>query len=529
MGQSQESPSSPAIRVTRVPYGVIPFLLNGLVGLLTTLPAWWEMFKIGATNPDASHLLLAPPATILAIWHRRRVFNELRGRNDYSPILLTLGMALGLWGWIDDRRFPWHVAAVVITIGAFLWPLSRRAARALLHPIAILLFCVPLPGAVDSLFTTPLTKTQLHLIDSVAWLTQRDWIVDGQVIVVHGHDVALEKGCAGFRLLWPATLAALTASCISSQSFRRRIMIVCSAPVCALILNFLRVLATLYLYDLNRPVLAEQVHDGLGFILLGLAVLIPLVLLTRGKRRSIVPLPDSGASPVTLVVPAHSSQMVRRPHRFRWWWPAIPILFVFWQPGLVRPDPAMGRRLAETLGDFVPSHFSDWIGAEIPLPAAQADRLQADQTVYRGYKNWTTAETAQVLISFHADGRTHRGHSAPRCYPSLGWTCLATDIRPVQVSTGSRSGNDYSFERRATPGTGLIVTEYVVDGGRLPDPDRPLWRRLLTAPRTGLARIQILFPDTVDRGRREQFVDQIMSSIEPWLEAVANYPDLLEK
>lgn len=511
------TPATLAGQDRRVKTGTLLTVAVG-IGLLLTLPAWFQLLKIGWTNPDASHLLLAPLGAAVAVWFRRGALQAPPGTNGLSLGIAVAATILGLIGSWIDLRLAWHLGAVLLVIAAALAPLSPRPARALIFPLAILLFGVPIPGTLDRLVVQPLTSLQLNVIDSISHLVGLGWVVTGEAITMAERDVALERGCAGFRILWPILIIGCTAAAISRRSWQRRLMVIGLAPIVALVLNLLRLFPTLLCHHHRAPVLAEQVHDGLGLLLLSLAAVVPLIWLnSRSDHQPSVPWKRFAAGSSSPIATTSRGLL------------ALPLLvavaWIFWHPWINPPDLTRGRSLAAQLEPAVPISLGEWIGADRELPREQARRLQADATVYREFTHWSTGESVQLLVSFHVDGRTHQGHTASQCYPVLGWQCLGVSPKVWMTADRIHSGKEFQFERTVPEHAGLVVHELILSPVRNPAPGTSRITDRFQRKPTNLARIQILFPREMTPRRREEVTGLFLDALSGWFEEVTANPE----
>ncbi|MBS0262446.1 MAG: EpsI family protein [Planctomycetes bacterium] len=486
-------------------------MLAGLfvVGLLAAWPVWRDVVQIGWENPDAGHILLAPLAILFLGWNQRAAVHGPLRLGWIGAATLASVCGAGLVGIMTDTRCLWHAAGLAFPWVCLWSVLPALSQRRLLPALLACGFMVPLPGTIDSWVTTPLTNAQIWLTGKVDTLLGWNLLIEGQTVIVGNVDVHVEKGCAGFRILWPVLIVAWAVCFSQPLSKRNRIILLASVPVFALGLNVMRLMITIALYGVVSPEMAGWAHDLSGLVVLVAAPMVPLALVQATLNRGTITAPTEPVAKPAVV----------RADWTKWSVAGLALLClgglsvpIFWRQAMVRPSADSSADAVQLL-QAVPYQFGEWIGEDVPVPPEQLSRLQPDAMLHRQYRHWTTGETLMLMVAYHADGRDHAGHSADACYPATGWTLVASGENYERQGLICQ-GKQYEFTRKYPVTTQMTVIEYKISS---PAPARSGLALSSASPsRHELARIQLLVNED-SRHRLAEIQADMLESLEPFI------------
>jgi len=178
------------------------------------------------------------------------------------------------------------LALVAALAGAVWWREGRRRVRALIFPIAFLLFMVPIPPD----WFTPLA---VQLLLFVSWASEGVLGVLGVEVLRQGNVIVLESGaslmvaeaCSGLTAILTLLPIAVLVAYLSPLSSARRVTLVALALPIAMGANLLRVVFTVLaaqIWDAGT-ITADPWHTLAGLLIYAIACL-GLLAAARGLR-----------------------------------------------------------------------------------------------------------------------------------------------------------------------------------------------------------------------------------------------------
>src|SRR5690242_20430826 len=103
---------------------------------------WWD-------DANYSHGFIVPLFSIYVLWTQRATLSKLMRSGSLIglPVILA-GIGMLILGDLGSENFLMRSSFLVIIAGLILFHLGTRIFRAVLFPLAFLLFMVPLPGVL---------------------------------------------------------------------------------------------------------------------------------------------------------------------------------------------------------------------------------------------------------------------------------------------------------------------------------------------------------------------------------------------
>lgn len=177
------------------------------------------------------------------------------------------------------------------------------------------------------------------------------------------------------------------------------------------------------------------------------------------------------------------------------------------------------------VADQVPTIIGDWVGTDVPMPAAAMSILKPNVMISRHFVNLRTGDEASVLLVQCVDRRDLLGHYPPVCYPGQGWTITSDkdwNIRlkdifiPAKLYKLVKSGPDKA-ER-------MIVANFmIVPDGRLVRDMTGLGNRSArkTHNQFGAAQMQVVVPGYLTAKVRQQIFRELVTGHLSLIQAIA--------
>jgi exosortase len=220
-------------------------------------------------SEDMAHGFVAPFVAVYLIWMRK---DELQQAiESYSgswwplPLLAVSGLAAivcQLAGSTTLVRFAFmgSLLAAVALLGG--WPLLRM----LVFPIALLLFCFPIPGVLYGEITQPLQMLAALLSQGLFEMLGYSVLREGNILELPNQRLNVAEACSGIRSLLTLTFAALVYSYFFEAVWWRRVLLTLSAVPAAILVNMLRITLTGILSHNDPEWLHGTKHDLMGWM-----------------------------------------------------------------------------------------------------------------------------------------------------------------------------------------------------------------------------------------------------------------------
>jgi len=268
---------SPNNKIALEPTNLTLIWLTGLLLIVLFAPTitWlFERWTMGVWHNG--HSILIACVVIYLIWKELQKNNTLT--KSSSPLGFALLIPALILHMLDTGIHTQLLAAIALILalpGLSLLFLGIQRTKAILFPLSILLFTLPIPLA----FTESIHLTLRHIAaSSVGWLLRQFGIpnfTSGTLIEIPNGSLQVADACSGFSILYAAiTIAILTA--YMCPSIIRRILVLLIAIPLAIGVNIIRVFVlTMLVHWIGLDVLATSAHEISG--LLTFVIALPII------------------------------------------------------------------------------------------------------------------------------------------------------------------------------------------------------------------------------------------------------------
>ena len=208
------------------------------------------------------HCLFVPPVIGWLIWQRSGEVRRIAPTAWWPGLLLVTGGA-GSWfvGDIAGVAFARHLGLVVMLQGAVVAVLGPRVSRALLFPLAYLVFLVPFGEFLDAplqIVTRDIAVPLLHLFGVPA-------VIDGVLITTPTGYFEVAEACSGAKFVIAMIAYGALVANVCYVSWTRRAAFFAMAMVVPVLANGVRAFATMYAAHLT----SVEAATGFDHILYG--------------------------------------------------------------------------------------------------------------------------------------------------------------------------------------------------------------------------------------------------------------------
>ena len=247
---------------------------------MTALVArWWN-------DPDYTHGFLVPAFAGYLLWRRRAMLSwpEAQG-NWWGVALILLAAAARLasvhyyYALLDCLSLIPCLAGIALFVG------GRKALRWAWPALVMLVFMMPLPGAVAGALSHPLQRTatvaSTYLLQTMGVLA----VAQGKTIALSETQLGVVEACSGLSMIVLFLGVCTGGAMVVRRPPLDKAIIVLSAAPNALIANVFRITLTGVLYEtVNRSLADAVAHDFARWLMMPAAVILlwaELALLSR--------------------------------------------------------------------------------------------------------------------------------------------------------------------------------------------------------------------------------------------------------
>jgi exosortase len=230
-------------------------------------------------EPDYSHGYLIVPLALLLLYHRRDLCPGAAAGPGwggfslvFAAIALRVAGRLAYMDFLDGWTLVLWVAGVVWIFGG--WPMLRWAAPA----VIFLMLLVPLPYQAESLLSWRLQGLSTTLSVGVLQTLGLPAIAEGHTIWLDDQQMMVEEACSGLRIFVGMAAMAYLFAVLARRAWIDKWVIIAAALPIAILVNVVRVTATVMAFHWLSDINAHIAHDLLGILMIILgAVLLSAV------------------------------------------------------------------------------------------------------------------------------------------------------------------------------------------------------------------------------------------------------------
>jgi exosortase len=230
-------------------------------------------------DSNYTHGLFTLPIAILLVWRRRGVYTGIQSRpSRWGLACLFLGAALYLAGVLGAELFTARVSLPMSILGVMLAIQGGKRTRAMLFPILLLYFMIPLPYIFYYKLTFPLQIKSSQMAGAVIALLGIPAQRFGNVIKMDHYSLEVVTACSGLRsVMTLVTLALFMTEFLRIRLHRKILFIALAVPV-AIFSNVIRIVVTAVIATVSGSSAADKYLHSLSGIAVFLTGLICLTL-----------------------------------------------------------------------------------------------------------------------------------------------------------------------------------------------------------------------------------------------------------
>ena len=210
--------------------------------ILCYTPILRGMFDQWSNDEDMGHGFAVPAVVLWIVWREREGWQALPSEgNAWGIALLAAGAGMHLVSVLGAGLFTGSVAFVVSAAGVVICLRGVACLRAWNFPLLLTLFMLPKLAVVYNQVTLPLQLLASRVAAMLLTVSGTGVILEGNILDVAGHRIAVAEACSGIRYLLPLGFTALVfAYLFDSKPWMRAALLAAAVPL-AILANAIRV------------------------------------------------------------------------------------------------------------------------------------------------------------------------------------------------------------------------------------------------------------------------------------------------
>ena len=284
------APSEPVI-VRRSNTDWLPVLWFGTLLLVCYAPILYRMVSQWANDEDMGHGFFVPIIAGFVAWQRRDKLRTVPLQSNPWGLALVIFAALqALAATLGAELFTARLAFVISLFGVILFIGGTRWVKALLFPLLLLLFMIPIPQIIYARLTLSLQMLASQLAEVMIGWMGIPVIRTGNLLELPSQTLNIVDACSGIRSLLSLTFLSLVYSYFADQRIWMRWALLAATIPIAICANAIRVALTGLLSEINTDLAKGLFHEVEGYLVF--VVALAALLLTHrlisalAKRRS---------------------------------------------------------------------------------------------------------------------------------------------------------------------------------------------------------------------------------------------------
>jgi exosortase len=199
---------------------------------------WWN-------EEEYSHGFLIPFISLFLVWQKREQLRAIPMRPAYTGLALAvLSFVVYATGIIGADLFLQRISIVGAIAGATLYVTGWSMFRALMFPVAFLIFMIPLPGIIFNSVAFPLQLLAAQIATDVMQVCAIPVFREGNVMHLAATSLDVEEACSGIRSLISLSALGVLFAYITETRWLPRVLLVAMVVPIAIVANVFRVTVT---------------------------------------------------------------------------------------------------------------------------------------------------------------------------------------------------------------------------------------------------------------------------------------------
>jgi len=246
--------------------------------LLCYAPILYRMAEQWATDEDMGHGFFVPVVAGSIAWQRRRTLLAIpRQPNGWGLAFVIFAAVQALAATLGAELFTARLAFIIALFGVVLYLGGTAWVKALLLPLVLLLFMIPIPQILYARLTLGLQMLASQLGEVLIGWMGIPVIRTGNLLELPSQTLDIVDACSGIRsLLSLLFLSQIYAYFTEKRIWMRWALLVATVPI-AIAANAIRVATTGLVSEVNTKLAQGVYHEAEGYIVFAVALVALLV------------------------------------------------------------------------------------------------------------------------------------------------------------------------------------------------------------------------------------------------------------
>jgi exosortase len=267
-----ELPDQPqSVKAHAVPW--VPIAWFGVLLVVAYFPILRRLVLQWSTDEDVGHGFFVPLVAAYIAWEQReRILAVHRKPTWWGVAVMGWGAVQGYIGSLGAELFLQRTALLITLVGLLLVLGGTPLIRALLFPLLLLPFMIPIPSVIYNQITFPLQLFASEVAESVLSMLGTPVLRDGNILELASQKLSVAEACSGIRsLLSLSFLSLVYAYFFDKKVWMRWALFIGIVPI-AILANAGRVTITGLLSEVNPKLAAGFFHSLEGWIIFVIAL-----------------------------------------------------------------------------------------------------------------------------------------------------------------------------------------------------------------------------------------------------------------
>lgn len=281
--QTVEQEAAAAKPAPELPFPWVPIAWCVGLLILSYFPVWTRLVAQWSNDDDMGHGFFVPAVVAYIVWQEReRLLQVALKPNLLGLVVLAWAAVQMSIGILGAELFLQRTSIVITAFGATLLLGGFPLLRALLFPLLLLFFMVPLPAVVMNQLTFPLQLFASAVAEQALSLGGIPVLRDGNVLELASQKLSVVEACSGIRSLLSLTfLSLIYGYFMEPRKPIRWLLFLATIPI-AIAANSFRVSMTGFLSEYDPELAKGFFHTLEGWVIfifaLGMLVITHFVL-----------------------------------------------------------------------------------------------------------------------------------------------------------------------------------------------------------------------------------------------------------
>ena len=217
-------------------------LLAIVMFILAYLPVWQSLIKTWAGSEDYSHGFFILPISLYLVWQKKDALSKLPVEGSvWGLFVISAALLLYIFSIFAEIKTLSSFSMVPLISGIIIYLWGFQMFRALLFPVAFLVFMIPVPSQIYSYLTVPL---QLFVSKISVWIASMFGVpvfCEGNVIHLPDRTLQVVRACSGMRSIVSLLAISAVLGHFTLKSNMLRTILFSSSIIAAIIVNIMRV------------------------------------------------------------------------------------------------------------------------------------------------------------------------------------------------------------------------------------------------------------------------------------------------